>query len=291
MPASSYSRLFSIPEILELILRHVPPLELLGSCRAVCLAWNEVISTSWLLKYYSITGLYPQEQLSAISLLQLTPAARGILSLFWQKLHGLLAKAGRKDPELAGILYKLYTSFQHPLRTIVLFQPPPGQQQNLEFYKITPPALRCYDRDAEGRRRLVFDSLFAQNNGYEDLKEGNYPLQNIAYTFCERAYHLEPQTSSRISYNGDFYNPYRDRTYSKPRSVRVKVHIPRITDEPVEDQSVISSDTQSRDMPWGRLIGEPLQPWERVVSVEFSREEPFTVSAQQGRRSIKRYRM
>ncbi|KAF3173533.1 hypothetical protein TWF788_008906 [Orbilia oligospora] len=282
MPASSCSPLFSIPEIIEQVLQHVPPLELLGSCRAVCLVWNRVISTSWLLKYYSITGLYPQQQLSAISLLQLTPAARGILSLFWQKLHDLLAKAGRKDPELASILYKLYTSFQHPLRTIVLFQPPPGQQQNLESYKTTsPPALRCHDRDAEGRRRLVFESLFAQNNGYEDLEEGNYPLQNIVYTLCERAHHLEPQTFLRISYNGDFYTPYGDRTYFKPRSVRVKVHIPRVTNEPVEDQSVISSDIHSRDMRWGRLIGEPLQPWERVVSVEFSREEPFTVSAKQ----------
>ncbi|KAF3170757.1 hypothetical protein TWF751_006585 [Orbilia oligospora] len=288
MSASSCSHLFSIPEIIEQVFKHVPPLELLGSCCAVCLGWNRAISTSWLLKYYSITGLYPRQQLSAISPLQLTPAARSILSLFWQKLHGLLAKAGRKNPELASILYKLYTSFQHPLRTIVLFQPPPGQQQNLESYKITsPPALRCPDRDAEGCRRLVFESLFAQNNGYEDLKEGNYPLQNIVYTLCERAHHLEPETSSRISYSGDFYNPYGDRTYFKPRSVRVKIYIPRITDELVENQSVISSDTQSRDMRWGRLIGEPLQPWERVVSVELSREEPFTVSAQQSRRSIK----
>ncbi|KAK6497225.1 hypothetical protein TWF506_004699 [Arthrobotrys conoides] len=283
MPTTPCSQLFIIPEILELILQHVPPLELLGSCRAVNLTWNSVISTSWLLKYYSITGLNPQQRLSAISHLQLTPAARSILSLFWKKLHGLLIEAEPGDPDLSGELYKLYTSFRHPLQKIVVFQPPPGHQQSLEFYKIIPRApfvLQCHDRDEEGRRRLAFKRLFSQNNGYEEIQAGTYPLQNIAYALCEWTHYPGAQAFLRSSFHEDSYNAHGERIYFRPISIKIKVQIPPTTNQSREHKS-ISSVMQSSDMRLGHILGEQLPTCERVISIEFSRRGQFTVSAKQ----------
>ncbi|KAK6498370.1 hypothetical protein TWF481_010962 [Arthrobotrys musiformis] len=263
MPDPSSSCLFSIPEILELVLQHVPPLDLLSSCRAVCRTWNDIISTSWTLKYYATTGLDSDQYLLGVPRPELTPAARDILSLFWRRLYTFLNTVELGNPKFLPGLYKLYTSFEYPFQNIITVRPPQGRKRDFNFHKITfRRVLRSRDRDAEERRRSVFEKVFGQNGGYEELQAGTHPLRNIAYALCERAHHLEPERFLSLSHHGDFYAFYGDPTYFKPTAVRFKIKHPRTVETSV-----------------GPFRGErqPLDI-EKCVQVEFLRGEPFSVS-------------
>ncbi|KAK6514613.1 hypothetical protein TWF281_004811 [Arthrobotrys megalospora] len=280
MSEISPHRLFQISEIIELILGHVPPVELLGSCRAVCRVWNEVVSTSWLLKYYSITGLHPTQRLSAISLLQLTPAARSILSLFWEKLYALVTIPGIKERrnEFLTELYRLYTSYKHPFQTIALFQPPPGHQGDLSYYNVvfTPP-LRCGDRHEIGR---AFEVLFAQDD--EELLQNTYPLQNIAYTLCENAYYVENHDFLRKNpFYSSFYAHYGSTKYFIPRSVLFKVEVPQENGRSSQGGKPGIPETGFWGGSWSGWETARLKSRERYVSAEFSVEGSFSVATRQ----------
>ncbi|EPS45540.1 hypothetical protein H072_464 [Dactylellina haptotyla CBS 200.50] len=82
------------PEILELILLHIPAIELLTTCHAVCKKWKNIIETSEEVGFYATTGLrkselkiYPRGTKNVDEIPRFaTPMALEVLSRFWRKL-------------------------------------------------------------------------------------------------------------------------------------------------------------------------------------------------------------
>ncbi|KAK6360946.1 hypothetical protein TWF730_007061 [Orbilia blumenaviensis] len=89
-----------IPELLELILTALPPLQVLTTCRQVCALWRDIIDTSPVIKYTT----WRAETIPGRKPLRITdrsyernPLVKDILGAFWRRLNYFIIENDHKD--------------------------------------------------------------------------------------------------------------------------------------------------------------------------------------------------